>query len=126
MLKIKDVMDENVVTVRPDIDVRTVCRILIKNKLSGVPVVDKNEKLIGFISERDIIAKACEKGFVGKKVQDIMNSKVQAVKDNMLIEDAAKIFSDKSFRYLPVVKERKVIGIVSRKDVIERLLGHYY
>ena len=126
MLKVKDVMDRHVVTVLPDISVKEICQVLIKNKLSGVPVVDKKGRLVGFISERDIIAAANQKDFTNKKVKDIMNRKVQSVKESMLTEEVARIFTDKTFRYLPVVRGGKVIGSVTRREVIERLLGQYY
>lgn len=126
MLKVKDVMDKQVMTVLPEVSIKEVCRLLIKNRLSGVPVVDKKNKLVGFISERDIIAGVYRKDFLKKKVKDIMNKKVYFVKADMLTEEAARVFTDRPFRYLPVVGADRVVGIVSRKEVIERLLGQYY
>jgi len=126
VLKVKDVMDKEVVTVLPDESVREISKMLVKNRLSGVPVVDKKDRLVGFISERDIITAVKAKDFLKKKAKDIMNKKVFSVKEDMLAEEVTKIFTDYPFRYLPVIKEGKVIGIVSRKQIIEKLLGHYY
>ena len=126
MLKVKDVMDKQVLTVSPEVNIKEICRLLIKNKLSGVPVTDKKGKLTGFVSERDIIAGVYQKDFLKKKVKDIMNKKVYFVKADMLTEEVARVFTDRPFRYLPVVRADRVVGIVSRKEVIERLLGQYY
>ncbi len=125
-LKVKDVMDKHVVTVLPEVGVKEICRLLIKTRLSGVPVIDKKDKLIGFISERDIIAAVNRNGFLKKRVKNIMNKKVKSVKENMFTEEITRIFTDRPFRYLPVIRAGKVVGIVSRKEVIERLLGQYY
>ena len=126
MLKVKDIMDKNVVTVLPEAKVKDICRRLIKNRLSGLPVIDKKARLVGFISERDIIGAIEKKGFLNSEVKDIMKKRVFSVKENMFTEEVAKIFTDHPFRYLPVVRAGKVVGIVTRKEVIERLLGQYY
>ena len=126
MLKVKDVMDKQVMTVLPEMSIKEICRLLIKNKLSGVPVTDKKGKLVGFVSERDIIAGVYQKDFPKKKVKDIMKTKVCFVRADMRTEEVARVFTGRPFRYLPVIRADRVIGIVSRKEVIERLLGQYY
>ena len=126
VLKVKDIMDRGVVTILPSAGVKEICKLLIKNKLSGVPVVDKSKKLVGFISERDIIDAISREGFLKRKVKDIMNKKAVSVRENMLTEEVAKIFTDYPFRYLPVTRGEKVIGSVTRREVIENLLGQYY
>lgn len=117
-------MARKIITVSSDTPIEEVCRILTKNNLSGVPVVNKSKKLVGFISEKDIIANYTRS--FGKKTRDIMNKNVTYIKYGTPLDKASEIFTDKTFRHLPVVKNGKVVDVISRKDVISRLVGHYY
>jgi CBS domain-containing protein len=126
MLKIKDIMTKDVITVREDTGVEKICNILIKNKLSGLPVVNNKGDLIGFVSERDIIASVGLADFLNKKARNVMTKKPLSVSMNMPVDEVSRILTRKPYRHLPVVKGKKVIGIISRKDVINRLVGQYY
>lgn len=126
MLKAKDIMKKDFETISEDTDVQKICGILIKNKVSGLPVVKEGKKLVGFVSERDIITSISKFGFPKKKAKDIMTKKVVLVNENESVERISKIFTEKPFRYIPVIKKRNVVGIISRKEVINRLLGQYY
>jgi len=126
MLKAKDIMTKHIVTVRSDTSVQAICRILATNRLSGVPVVNDKNKIVGFVSERDIIAAVNKKGFLNYKAGQLMTRKVHFVREGMSTEEVSRMFTEQPIRYLPVIKNRKVIGVISRKDVIHRLLGQYY
>ena len=126
MLRAKDIMNGKVTTVFKDTSVQKVCDILIENKVSGLPVVKEGKKLIGFVSERDIIASTHVQGFFKRKAKDIMTKKVFSVKENTLVEEVSRIFAEKPFRYIPVTRKGIVVGMVSRKEVIDKLLGEYY
>ena len=126
MSSIKEIMDKKVVAVSRKITLPAVCKILIKNRLSGVPVIDEKKNLVGFISERDIIA-AIGKGItLNSKAGEVMVKKVVSVKEGASAEEASQAFTANPYRYLPVTQKKKIIGIISRKDVIEKLLGQYY
>lgn len=119
-------MTKNVVTLLQDMSVQDVCSALIKHRLSGLPVIDKGKNLVGFISERDIIASVGLKDFLNKKAKGVMTKKVLSVEEDVSAEEVSKIFTEKPFRYVPVTRGNKVVGVVSRKDIINRLLGQYY
>jgi len=126
MATVKEIMVKKVVTAKESDPLQKICKLLISLKLSGVPVVDANNRLIGFISERDIISAVGSKRFQNKKVSDVMTRKVLSIDDNTPIDQISQVFIDKPFRYIPVTKGGRLVGIVSRKDVINRLLGQYY
>lgn len=125
MTKIKDVMTKKVITVTGNISIEQVCDILVKNKLSGVPVIDKNRKLVGYVSEKDIITSLSKKAKC-KKTGDVMNKNVFSIKEDTTIDRVSRIFAEKEYRRLPVVKSGKLVGIVSRKDVMSHLVEDYY
>jgi len=126
MLKAKDIMNRDFDAVSGDTDILKICRILIKNKISGLPVVKDGKKLAGFVSERDIIASAGIRGFSKRKAGDIMTKKVASVDENAPVERVSKIFTERPYRYIPVTRKNIVVGVISRKKVISRLLGQYY
>ena len=126
MDKIKDIMDRKVVTVKKNAPVQEVSKMLIKSRLSGVPVVDAHKRLAGFISERDIIAAISTGVALDARAEDIMVKNVVSVKESASVEQISQVFTTHPFRYIPVVSKRRIIGIISRKDVIEKLLGQYY
>ena len=68
----KDIMTRNVIMVSPTTTVKHLAMILIKNQISGAPVIDKNGKILGVVSEADIVAKK------GKRVREIMSKKLSA------------------------------------------------
>lgn len=126
MLRAKDIMRKDFGTVSEATDVQKVCNILIKNRVSGLPVINNNKKLIGFVSERDIITSISKHGSPKKKAKAIMTKKVVSVREDAPVEQISKIFTERPLRYIPVVRKGAVVGIISRKQVINRLLGQYY
>lgn len=126
MATVKNIMVKQVVTINEDKSLKDICKLLISKKLSGIPVVNKKDDLTGFISERDIIKAVGEGSFSNKKVSDVMTKRVFTVEECKPAEQVSQIFTDKPFRYIPVTRGNKLVGIVSRKDVISKLLGQYY
>ena len=126
MSTVKEIMVKKAITAKEDTPLGRVCRTLVSKKLSGLPVVDPKDNLVGFISERDIIQAICTKDFQRKKVSDVMTRKVISVEENTPIDQLSRLFTDKPFRYIPATKSGRLVGVVSRKDVINRLLGQYY
>lgn len=126
MLKARDIMTKSAVTVKRNASVQKICDILTKHKVSGVPVIDEDDRIIGFVSERDIIHAVNKKDFLRTTADKLMTRKVFSVREDMAAEEVSRMFTEKPIRYLPVIKNDKVVGIISRKDIINRLLGQYY
>lgn len=126
MAKIQDVINRNVITVNPEQSIEEIAKILTKNNLSGVPVIDKKGRLIGYLSERDMIRSIPDGGFATKKAKDIMTKKVISVEENASFESISQIFTEYPVRNIPVTKKGKIVGVISRKDIIQKLMGNYY
>lgn len=123
---VKDLMTRNLEVVQEDDGVRDICEKLAKHRISGLPVVNKAGKLKGFVSERDIISAVPRKCFIDLKAAEIMSRKVCTIPYDAPITNASKLFSQKSFRLLPVLKAGKLVGILARKDIVKHMIGHYY
>lgn len=108
----KNIMTKDVVTVSPTITVKNLAKILIENQVSGAPVVDKNGKILGVVSEADIVAKK------GKQVKAIMSKKVLTVSEETAVEEIAKLMTTHKVKRLPVMRGDKLVGIVSRADIV--------
>lgn len=147
-MKAADVMVANVVTVSPDASVAEVADILLANRISGVPVVGRYGELIGIVSEGDLIRRA-ETGtqrrrswwlevLIGSrplaadyvkshalKVADIMTREVVTAGLDTPLRDIATLMERYSIKRLPIVKNGKVIGIVSRANLVQALASRW-
>src|SRR3989338_5183849 len=140
-MKVKDIMKGEVISLRPDMNVREAIGLLFKLDISGLPVIDETCKLLGMFTEKDIIRsvlpsyvekvgsfmyenlpkalkkKMCE--LANMKVQDIMRKDVVTVSEGLSIAEVARIMLIQRVRRIPVVKEGKVVGIIARGDIVK-------
>lgn len=123
---VKDLMTKKLVTVGEEDDIKKVCKLLTKHRISGIPVVSKSGKLKGFISERDIIGAVPKANFSNMKARQLMSKKVRSIGLDEPVTHASRIFSEQSYRLLPVIKGQKLVGIIARKDIVKQMIGHYY
>jgi CBS domain-containing protein len=114
-MKVKDVMTSNVITVKEDQTRQQAARLLAQHRISGMPVVNENDMLVGVVSEFDIMSKE------GKTVGDIMSKGVIRVDAETDLEEASHILVHQRIRRLIVVEHGKVIGIISRSDVVREI-----
>ena len=140
-IPVRDVMSKNIVSVREGSDIHEVSRLLSENRVSGLPVVDEESRVIGVLSEADLLHMAgIEKGHsfrdilkhilgepfpkhrVGSIVRDIMTSPAITTAPDADIREAAAILDEKRIKRLPVVDENnRLIGIISRGDILKAL-----
>ena len=108
----RDIMTQNIITVSATTPVKNLAKILLQNRISGAPVVDKKGKILGVISEADIVAKK------GKQVKSIMSPKVFTVDEETPVEEIASLMIHHNIKRLPVMRAGKLAGIVSRADIV--------
>jgi len=111
----KDIMTRDIITVSPTMTVKSLAMTLIKNQISGAPVAGRDGKIIGVVSEADIVAKK------GKDVRAIMSKKVISVGENTAVEEIAQLMTTHSIKRLPVMNGAKIVGIVSRADIVSAI-----
>ncbi|MCE7792963.1 CBS domain-containing protein [Salipaludibacillus sp. CUR1] len=144
----KDIMTEDVIAVDVDSTVEQCAKLLYENNLSGVPVIDVNDQLVGIVTEGDLIKRASHikspavlellggliyldnpnkfmdelKRAMSERVGDMMTKDVITIKPDDTIERTATIMVEKKIKRLPVVKsDGKLAGIVSRRDIMNHL-----
>jgi len=144
-MKIGDIMTTEIKSIKPDISVKEAAIILFNSQISGLPVVDKDNKLIGNFTEKDILryilpsyvvsvgkfiyeddSKAITKkveNLANLKVSDIMSKEIITISADISLSEAARIMLTKAKRRLCVVeKNGRLIGIVARCDVLKALM----
>jgi len=116
----KDIMTKDIITVGPTMSVKTLAMTLIKNQISGAPVAGKDGKIVGVVSEADILAKK------GKDVRAIMSKKVISVTEEVTVEEIAQLMTTHAIKRLPVMNGESIVGIVSRADIVSAIAqGHH-
>ena len=145
MLTAKDIMTKDVITVTPDTSVEKLASILVQNQISGVPVLDDDGALYGMVTENDLISqnkrlhiptvvsfldaaiylessKKFEqevKRLTATKVRDICSRKIVSITEDASLVDIATIMSEKKVHLLPVVRNKQVVGVVGKRDMVK-------
>ena len=119
MVTAKEIMSREVVSTLPSCTVEQVTRVLYHHGISGLPVLDSEKGVIGMVTEADILGRKTGQD----TVQDIMSAPAETVEEDTSLEDIAVILAGKKIKRVPVVREGKLVGIVSRADVVRALAG---
>ena len=149
MASVGDIMERDPVTASPDDDVESLIRVLRRHELPGIPVVDGDGRCLGIVTEADLILRdeqadlhlphhidlmggviylesmkhfeeRLRKAFAAK-VSDMMTPDPLTVTPDTPVEEAAKIISERGHNRLPVVEDGRLVGVVTRLDVLEAL-----
>lgn len=148
MLRARDIMTEDVITVKSSTTVEELARLLMKNQISGAPVVDEEGSLIGIVTENDLITQNKRlhiptilrlfdafiplgtsrlereiKKMTATTVGEICTEKVITVEPDTPIDEVATIMTEKKIHLIPVVKEGKIVGIIGKRDIIKGVAG---
>ena len=121
---VKDYMSGKLVTFTPDMDVLDAIHELIQHRIAGAPVVDDHGNLVGMLSEFDCMKVVLTAGYhhePGGPVADLMVRDVKTVNADMSVIDLAELFMESGFRRYPVVKGNRLVGQISRRDVLRAL-----
>jgi CBS domain-containing protein len=146
---VKDIMVREVITIQKDASVEELSELLVKNKISGVPVIDSDGKLVGIATEGDLIIKDSDlhfpryfklldsiiyleslnkfkkslKKFLGTKVEDVMTAEIKTVKEETSVGEAANIMIKYNINRVPVLDSKdELVGIVARADIVKSMI----
>ena len=120
-LTVADYMVKNVVTFEPELDINKAIDSLVKLRVSGAPVVNKAGKLIGMLSEKDCLSILIKRAYHSEhsgSVSEYMSTFLTTVAPEMELVDLAEMFANTNYRRLPVVKNDKLVGQISRRDLL--------
>jgi len=125
---VKDHMATDLVTLHPETEILRAVQVLISRDISGAPVLDRHGRLIGMLTERDCMRVALHAGYHGQPgglVGDYMARDPVAVGPDDTILDLAERFVKDKYRRYPVLDGGRLVGLISRRDVMRALGQHY-
>ena len=118
----REIMTRNVYTISPEASVQEVAQLLSRKSISGVPVIDKDGKIIGLVTEADIIGKVNR---VGMCVADIMSPEIIYVTEETRVGEIAMLLVERNIKRVPVMRDGTLVGIVCRADIVHAVAqGH--
>ncbi len=143
---VRDVMTGDVVCITKYENVNNAVRSLSENNISGIPVVDKRHRVVGIITEADILSMlGVRRGHtfrdilrhilgehlperkMGDLVGDVMTSPAVTIKSGAAISEAARIMEERRIKRLPVVDDdNRLVGIISRADIVRAVCKHIF
>ena len=144
----REIMSRDVITVIPEEKVDKAARILVDNKISGLPVVDADDHVVGIITEKDLIVRASElkvpfyltlfdsiifldnpirfnndiKKYTASQVKDAMTRKVYVVEEDTPVSEIVEIMQKRAVNRVPIVRNDKLVGIITRNDILKTLV----
>ena len=126
-LLVRDYMDNNPHAIPENSTVRDVVKFLIRENLSGAPVVDTSNNLIGFVSEQDCMKEVLNDAFYADEspsVRAVMTESVSTTAPDVSIVEMAEKMTDSATRNYPVVKQGKLIGLITRTAILNAVVEY--
>ncbi|RME67715.1 MAG: CBS domain-containing protein, partial [Nitrospirae bacterium] len=125
-MKLKDILEKKgreVITVSPETTLSDATKLMSEKKIGGVMVVDEQGKLVGMVTERDVLHQAA-KGvdFSSVKVSDVMSKELVTFSPEDDIAEALATVTQKKKRHLPIVEEGKPVGMITYRDIVSYVL----
>jgi len=123
--KAADIMTTNVITAKKDMLLTDVIALLLRWHISALPVVDDEDKMIGIVSEIDLVNLTFDGNAADTTVEEIMVTDIVSFSPNTELADLVQTFSKRHLRRVPIIDEGKVVGIISRRDILREILHRY-
>ncbi|HET7641989.1 MAG TPA: CBS domain-containing protein [Nitrososphaeraceae archaeon] len=120
---IYEIMSKNVVKVNHKVSALEISKIMVKRHISSVSIVDNADKIIGIVTEKDLIREVCAKNILANKLTaaEVMSSPLITISKNSTINDATKLMVEKKIKHLAIHENNDIIGIVTSYDLINVL-----
>lgn len=118
---VTEIMNKSVVTAQPDMKLTEAIKLILEHNVSAIPVVDPRQDLIGIITEYDIMNLAFSGNAAETTVGEVMIREVVTVSPDDTIESLVNFCAKRRMHRVPVVLGKKVVGIVSRRDILREM-----
>ena len=123
--KASDIMTTDVVTADPDMSLTGAIDLLLDKNISGLPVVDDDGKLLGVITEHDVMNFAISGDAADTKIREVMTRVVVTCAPDTPVAELVNSYAARRIRRVPVIEGEKVVGIVSRRDILTEISRMY-
>jgi CBS domain-containing protein len=114
----RNLMTERVTAVTPETPLETLTRLFVSVGVSGLPVVDPHERVVGFVSESDLLGALLRGVPTGATTAEIMSRHPIVVDEFAPTDDVMGIFRESQIHHLPVVRQERLVGMITPHDVL--------
>jgi signal-transduction protein with cAMP-binding, CBS, and nucleotidyltransferase domain len=120
---IHEIMSKNVIKVNSEISAFEISKIMVKRRISSVVIIDQKDKIIGIVTEKDLIKEVCAKNLLATTLtaSKVMSSPLITISKNSTINDATKLMVEKKIKHLAIHDNNDIIGILTTYDLINVL-----
>ena len=120
---IHEIMSKNVVKVNYEISALEISKTMVKRRISSVVIIDNNDKIIGIVTEKDLIREICAKNLLANTLSaaKVMSSPLITISKNSTINYATKLMVEKKIKHLAILENNDIIGILTTYDLINLL-----
>jgi len=123
MISITEIMSKDIVTIEQEAPIYEALDLLSKRKISGIPVINEQNNIVGILTEKDVLKILIDKNLgVKTTVSQYMTREVICFTEDDNAFDICKFFIRSNIRRVPILKDGKIVGIVSRRDIVELIL----
>jgi len=123
MFETKTIMTTDIVAVKKQTPINRVIEILMEENITGLPVVDDDMTLVGIISEEDVLTLLSDLKDESARVEDFMTEDVVSFDQEEDVIAICECLTENNFRRVPIVSQGRIVGIISRKDIIKYILA---
>lgn len=123
--KAADIMTTNVITAKKDMVLTDVIALLLRWHISAMPVVDDEDRMVGIVSEIDLVNLTFDGNAGDTIVEEVMVTDIVSFSPDTSLADLVQSFSKRHLRRVPIIDKGKVVGIVSRRDILREMLRRY-
>lgn len=123
MIPITSVMTKNVITVQENTPIYDALILFTEHKISGMPVIDESNRVVGILSEKDVLVILLKNNALDKQtVGHYMSRNITCFTEEASAFEICEFFIKSNYRRVPIVREGVLVGIVSRRDIIPLIL----
>jgi CBS domain-containing protein len=123
MFTAEEIMTKNVISVTRETPIREAMELMIKHRISGLPVVDEDMNLVGVLSEKDVVSLLYDmEALDSQKVRNFMTERAMVFDVDDSLVDICDFFAKNLFRRVPITSDGKLVGIISVPDIIQYTL----
>jgi CBS domain-containing protein len=120
----RNLMTEHVIKVQPDMSLADIGRVLVAGRHGGLPVVDDDDRVVGIITESDVLNAVLRCVPERTQVRDLMSHPVLVVDEFSPTDEVMGLLRDGQIRHLPVVRQERLVGIITPHDVLKYFVEH--
>jgi len=113
-MKVSEIMHE-VKVISPNISLKEAANMMSKEHIGSLVIVDKNEEIIGILTERDVLKNI---GKISEKIEKVMSKDVVTIEEDKNIDKAVEVMNENKIKRLPVTRNEKLVGIITVTDLL--------